>query len=82
MANFMIRNVPDEVLRALQIRAAHNGRSTEAEIRAILKDVVMPKNRVKLGYLLAAIGKEIQLTDVEFANFERDRTPHIPIKFD
>lgn len=82
MVNFTIRNVPDEVLRALQIRAAHNGRSAEAEVRAILQDVVMPENRVKLGYLLAAIGNEIQLSEEEFANFERDRTPHIPIKFD
>lgn len=82
MVNFTIRNVPDEVLRALQIRAARNGRSAEAEVRAILQDVVMPENRVKLGDLLAAIGKEIQLTDEEISNFERDWSPHIPITFD
>lgn len=82
MAILTVRNVPDEVHRALRVRAAHSGRSTEAEVRAILRDAVMPENRVKLGSLLAEIGREIQLTDEELANFERDRTPHEPVKFD
>lgn len=82
MAILTVRNVPDEVHRALRVRAAHRGRSTEAEVRAILRDAVMPANRIKLGSLLAEIGQEFQLTEDELLNFERDRTPHKPVKFD
>ena len=40
MAAVTIRNLTDETHRALKQRAAHHGRSTEAEIRAILEDAV------------------------------------------
>lgn len=40
MAQFTIHNVPDEIARALKIRAARHGRSTEAELRAILSEVL------------------------------------------
>ena len=33
MAILTIRNVPDDVHRALRVRAARHGRSTEAEVR-------------------------------------------------
>ena len=33
MSSITVRNVPDEVHRALRVRAARHGRSTEAEIR-------------------------------------------------
>lgn len=39
MAAITIRNLPDETHRALKARALANGRSTEAEVRAILNDV-------------------------------------------
>jgi plasmid stability protein len=38
MATVNVRNLPDAVHRALRVRAAHHGRSTEAEIRFILED--------------------------------------------
>ncbi len=37
MANVNVRNLPDEVHRAIRIQAAQHGRSTEAEIRDILE---------------------------------------------
>ena len=40
MAMLTVRNLPDEVHRALRIRAAYNGRSMEAEVRKILEDTV------------------------------------------
>lgn len=46
-----VRNLPDEVHRALRVRAAHHGRSTVAEVRAILEDAVKQERRVKLGTL-------------------------------
>ena len=82
MQKITLHNIPYEVHRAPCIPATHSGRSIEAEVRAILRDAVMPENRVKLGSLLAEIGKKVQLTEEELAIFERDRTPHEPLTFD
>lgn len=72
-----IRNVPDEVHRALRVQAALHGRSAEAEIRSILENAVKPERRVGLGSVLADIGREARLSDEEFAVLEsvRDRQP-------
>ena len=77
MASLTIRNLPDDVHRALRVRAARNGNSTEAEVRAILNQTVKPESRVKLGSILAEIGREVKLTDDEFALIEqvRDKSP-------
>ncbi|MGH3521818.1 MAG: FitA-like ribbon-helix-helix domain-containing protein [Mycobacterium sp.] len=75
-----VRNLPAEVHRALRMRAAQHGRSTEAEVRAILEEAVKPKGRIQLGSLLADIGRQVKLADEDFAVFEqRDRTPVQPI---
>jgi plasmid stability protein len=74
MANVNVRNLPDEVHRAIRIQAAHHGRSTEAEIRDILERAVKPEGRVKLGSFLASSAREAGgLTDEEHALFERAR---------
>jgi plasmid stability protein len=57
MAAVTVRNLPDEILRALKLRAAKKGRSTEAEIRQILADAV--RSPVGLGTALARIGKQL-----------------------
>jgi len=79
-----IRNLPDEIHRALKVRAAHHGRSTEAEIRDILASAVKPDTRVRLGDALAALGREVGLTDEDFAVFEevRDKAPAEPMIFE
>ncbi len=84
MASITVRNVPDEVHRALRVRAAQHGRSAEAEIRDILEQAVKPEGRVKLGSLLADIGRRAKLTDEEFAVFEqvRDKTEARPLSFE
>ncbi|WP_439816707.1 FitA-like ribbon-helix-helix domain-containing protein [Zavarzinia sp. CC-PAN008] len=80
MRSITIRNIPDEVHRALRVRAAQHGRSAEAEVRAILEQVTRPQERVRLGSLLAEIGREACLTDAEAeALAARDRTPAEPI---
>ena len=77
MAMLTVRNIPDEVHRALRVRAAQHGHSMEAEVREILEAAVSPEGRVKLGSLLADIGRQAKLTDEEFALFEhvRDKSP-------
>lgn len=84
MAMLTVRNLPDEVHRALRVRAALHGHSMEAEVREILEAAVAPEGRVKLGSLLADIGKQAELTDDEFAVFEqvRDNTPAKPVNFE
>ena len=74
MANVNVRNLPDEVHRAIRIQAAQHGRSTEAEIRDILERAARPDGRVKLGSFLAAIAREAgSLTDEEHALVESAR---------
>ena len=76
-----VRNLPDEVHRALRMRAAQHGRSTEAEVRAILEEAVKPEGRIKLGSLLADIGGRTKLTDEELTVFEqRDKSPAEPLE--
>lgn len=79
-----IRNLPDETHRALRVRAAHNGRSTEAEIRDIIESAVRPSQRVKLGSLLVGIGRNAELSnaDVEALQRTRDDTPAEPMTFE
>ena len=80
MAMLTVRKLPDEVHRALRLRAARNGRSTEAEVRAILEDATKPEGRTRLGSLLAGLGQQAGLTDEEFAAFtQRDKTPGRPV---
>jgi plasmid stability protein len=40
MATLTVRNLPDDVRDKLRVRAAMKGRSTEAEVRAVLADAV------------------------------------------
>jgi plasmid stability protein len=57
MSSGTVRNLPDATHRALKLRAAQHGRSTEAEIRAILEAAVAPK--LGIGTALAAIGRSV-----------------------
>lgn len=83
MAMLTVRNLSDEVHRALRIRAAMHGRSTEAEVRVILEEAVKPEGRIKLGSLLAEIGRRCDLADDEFEHFtSRDKKPAEPVNFE
>jgi antitoxin FitA len=84
MAMVTVRNLTDEVHRALRMRAASRGHSMEAEVREILEAAVDPKGRVKLGSLLADMGQQAKLTDEEFALFEqvRSKAPVRPVNFE
>ena len=60
------------------------GDTREAEQREILEPAVSPQGRVKLGSLLADIGRQARLSDAEFAVFEqmRDKTPLRTLRFE
>lgn len=72
MASITVRNLPEETHRALRVRAAQNGRSTEAEVREILESAVRPKERLKIGSELAAFGDKYKLDDLKV---EREQEP-------
>ena len=71
MPSVTVRNVPEEVHRAIRVRAAQHGRSIEAEMREILQSAVKPPGRVVLGSLLAEIGRKVKLTEAEIAIFDQ-----------
>ena len=52
----IVRNLEEEVVRALKMQAARHGRSAEAEHREILRHALLPAGeRVPLKELLLAI---------------------------
>ena len=54
MPQLIVRNLDEEIVARLRQRAARHGRSTEAEHREILREVLLPRRRSSLKeYLLA-----------------------------
>ncbi len=84
MATLTVRNVSEEVHRALRVRAAEHGRSAEAEVRAILEESLRPEGRVRMGDALSALGQSIGLSDEDLSIFDeiRDRKPAKPMTFE
>jgi plasmid stability protein len=79
VSSITVRNLPEETHRALRVRAAMAGRSTEAEVRAILESIARPEGRIKLGSLLAEIGQQAGGFDLEI---ERDKLAAEPMRFE
>lgn len=79
MSVVTVRNLPEETHRALKVRAAQHGRSTEAEIRNILEEAVRPKVRVKIGSELATLRQRLVGIDLAFT---RDQAPAEPPTFE
>jgi len=79
MAVVTVRNLPEETHRALKVRAAEHGQSTEAEIREILENAVRPKDRIQVGSELASFGREFG--GLEFGAI-RDPAPTEPADFE
>ncbi|BDT68353.1 antitoxin FitA [Comamonadaceae bacterium OS-1] len=77
MSAVTVRNLPEATHRALKLRALQHGRSTEAEIRAILEAAVRP--RLGMGTALAAIGRSLGGVELDI---RRDTTPVVPAEFE
>lgn len=84
MAMLTVRNLPDDVHRALRVQAALHGHSTEAEVREILALAVKPDARIHMGDALAALGRKVGLTNKDFEVFQqvRNKTPAEPLRFE
>ena len=71
MAQLVVRNLPEELVRALQQRAAKHNRSAEQEHREILKAALAATQRKPLADVLASmpnVGK-----DSDFVREQTDR---------
>lgn len=69
MAQLIVRNVEDAVVRALKLRAAEKGRSAEAEHRELLRQALLDRPRRSFKDALRAMP---DVGDDEL--FTRDRT--------
>jgi plasmid stability protein len=67
MAQLIVRDIEDDIVRELKLRAARNGRSAEEEHRRILREALRPsEDRASFKDILS------QMPDVgEDADFER-----------
>lgn len=66
MPTLTVRNLTEETHRALRVRAARHGRSTEAEVRVILDETVRPVQRLKIGSEIRRIASEVgNMDDIE-----------------
>lgn len=84
MVMLTVPNLPDDVHRALRMRAAQHGHSIEAEVREILIAAVKPESLVRLGDAIAALGQKARLSnkDVEVFLQMREKTPAEPLSFE
>ena len=76
MAQLIVRNLDEDLVRELKLRAARNGRSAEAEHREILRQSLVPKPRKSIKDIL------LSMPDVgEDADFERLRDTGREVEF-
>ena len=79
MAAVTVRRLSPETHRALKARARGHGRSTEAEIRAILDAAVNAEGKGGIGTALKALGRRFRGLELETG---RERTPARPMRFE
>lgn len=79
-----LRNLSEEIHRALKLRATHHGRNTEAEMPNILESAVLPAERLRLGSALSALSRKAGLTNADFEALEQtsDKSPPPPMSFE
>jgi antitoxin FitA len=73
-----VRKLSEKTHRALKLRAARNGRSTEAEIRVILNEAVARPRPLNIGSELAKLGRRFGGIELDIT---RDKRPAEPAKF-
>lgn len=75
MPSLIVRNVEDSLVQALKERAVRHGRSTEAEHRALLMEVLRKPRRRPLAEVLAAM-PDVG-TDADFARMQDGGAAHV-----
>ena len=78
MAQLTVRNVNEQIVRALKLRAASNGRSAEAEHRELLRSALLPDRETfasRASALRRRLRSSIDSTDVIRTDRDRDAAP-------
>lgn len=55
MANLLVRNLDERIIKALKQRAARHGHSAEAEHRTLLEDALLKPKKKSLAEVLATM---------------------------
>ncbi len=76
MGNMSIRNIPADAHEALRLRAQHNGRSVEAEVRALIVEAARAAKEGGFGTRLRRCFKGIEGDELDLP---RDKTPAEPL---
>ena len=79
MPTVTVRNLPAEVHRALRVRAAAHGRSTEAEIRDILAQAARSRGGLRVGTEVRRYAEQIGGVELPL---HRDSAPIEPASFE
>ena len=77
MSTITVRQVPEEVKRALRLRAAQRGRSMEAEVRAILAEAALEPDTPISG---AEFVRRIRAAVAEVGGAEPELPPREPLR--
>ena len=73
MANLIVRNIDDAIVKALKQRASRHGVSAEAEHRKILEQVLLQPARKSFAEVLQQMPNVGNDTDFERVQDDRDR---------
>lgn len=79
MPSIIVRNLSDQVHRALRLRAAANGRSAAAEVRDILTTAALPQDRLLIGTELRKFAATFGGVELDI---RRDSAPIEPAQFE
>lgn len=73
MAQLVVRNIEDDVVKELKMRAARHGRSAEEEHRQILREALLPEQRMSFKEFLSQMPEGGDDSDFErIEDFGRD----------
>ena len=75
MANLIVRNIDDSIVKALKLRASRRGVSAEAEHRKILEQVLLRPQRKTFAEVLKSIPEVGE--DSDFKRVEDDEAPDV-----
>ena len=75
MANLIVRNVDERIVRALKARAGKHRRSAEAEHREILADALLKSKTKSFSEVLASMPNVGR--DADFARSDDDASPNV-----
>jgi plasmid stability protein len=75
VANLIVRNVDERIVRALKSRAGKHGRSAEAEHRELLAEALLKSRTKSFAEVLASIPNVGE--DTDFARVDDDVSPDV-----